>query len=129
MMKSLGRATLFLAVLVHLTGCETTPALYQWGEFPALQYQTLKGDGTAPAKQLAAMEEQAEQAKSSGLALPPGFLAHKGLLYLESGDVDRARAMLNAEKAAFPESGPYIDSLLKRINNPKRSARKPVNAS
>ncbi len=129
MMRAIARAGVALSLTALLAGCETTPPLYQWGAFPALQYQTLKGEGTAPEEQLAAMEEQTEQARSNGLRLPPGFLAHKGLLYLESGDIDSARAMLNAEKAAFPESAPYIDSLLKRINNSKRSARKPVDAS
>jgi hypothetical protein len=127
--RFLAAAVVAVTASTLLSACESTGPTYEWGEFPALQYQTLNRDDTDVVQQLADMQEQAEQARSNGLDLPPGFRAHKGLLYLKTREVNKAWAMFNAEKAAFPESAPYIDRLIRRFNGSRRSANPPVNAS
>jgi hypothetical protein len=106
--------------LAVLAGCaQKGPApLYLWESFPRQQYETLLRSGAGSAEQIAALEAHAERARGAGAALPPGFRAHLGMLKLSVGDADRARELWQAEKAAFPESAPYMDRLLKQLQAP-----------
>lgn len=107
-----------MAALV--TGCAQAPRpLYYWGSYPAAAYDTLRGDEKGPLEQLRLLSEQAEKAKAAGLPLPPGYHAHLGLVYLKLGRNDDARNAWATEKARFPESAPYVDSLIKRMDAPK----------
>jgi hypothetical protein len=42
------------------------------------------------------------------------------MLYLRLGREGEAKEALQAEKASFPESGPYMDFLLKHMTVPKQ---------
>jgi hypothetical protein len=109
-----------VALAALMAGCATRPApLYQWDNYQRQVYEHLKGEGGGAQEQLRVLEAQAEKARAGGAALPPGFRAHLGLLYLQLGRPDEARQALQAEKAAFPESGPYMDFLLKGFAAPK----------
>ena len=102
-----------------LVGCASGPKpLYQWDTFPRLQYHTLLREGTSPGEQIRALEAQAEKARANNAALPPGLRAHLGMLHLGNGNAARARELWLAEKNAFPESSPYMDRLLQRLDTP-----------
>lgn len=120
MSATLRARPLLLSVVLLAAGCAQQQAapLYSWGKFPRQQYETLLQPGAAPVGQIGELEAQAEKARASGAALPPGFRAHLGMLKLGAGDVEAARQLWLAEKAAFPESTPYMDQLLKRLNAP-----------
>lgn len=113
-------ALLATAALAMLAGC-ATPAkpLYLWEGYPRNVYQSLKGDGKSPSEQLVELQAQAEKARATGAALPPGFRAHMGLVYVRLGRDDEARQMLEAEKTAFPESTQYIDFVLNSMGKKK----------
>jgi hypothetical protein len=119
---SLTRYLAMGACIAVLAGCahKAPPPLYMWESFPKQQYDALLKAGVSPLEQVAAMEEHAEKARAAGAALPPGFRAHLGMLKLSAGDVDRARQLWQAEKASFPESTPYMDQLLKRLDAPAK---------
>ncbi|OYV00352.1 MAG: DUF4810 domain-containing protein [Burkholderiales bacterium PBB5] len=104
--------------VVVLAGCaQRGPApLYLWESFPRQQYDLLLRDGISPADQIQALEAHAEKARAAQAALPPGLRAHLGLLYLNAGNAGQARALWTAERQAFPESAPYIDQMLKRLD-------------
>lgn len=112
-------AVTFVAALL-MGGCaKRGPGpLYLWESFPRQQYETLLRHGVPPEGQIADLEAHAEKARARGVALPPGFRAHWGMLALAAGDAGKARDLWQAEKAAFPESTPYIDQLLKRLEAP-----------
>jgi len=116
------RSLLVGTFIALLAGCaHKAPApLYMWEAFPKMQYDTLLRPGMAPLEQVGAMEAQAEKARAAGASLPPGFRAHLGMLKLAAGDADQARQLWLAEKAAFPESTPYMDQLLKRLDAPAK---------
>lgn len=104
------------AVLVAalLSGCVTPePPLYYWGDYQPVVYSHFKGE--APEAQRARLEQTAHRAQSNGQAVPPGFNAHLGLLYLNTGQLDRAQGAFQAEAALFPESKPYMDFLLRKF--------------
>lgn len=119
--STLTRSLALAACLAAMTGCATrTPPMYLWQTFPKVQYDTLQQSGNFSPEHIQSMEAQAERAKASGALLPPGFRAHLGMLKLSSGDSDSARNLWQAEKSAFPESSPYIDQLLKRLDTPAK---------
>ena len=124
-MKRIFQAATLLTLLAGLSGCffmvPVSQPIYSWGDFPHQQYQALLRDGYDPNEQVRAMEAQIETARSSGQALPPGFRAHLGMLYMNRGDAAAACSMWTAEKVAFPESTVYMDSLLQKAQPAKTS--------
>jgi hypothetical protein len=102
--------------------------MYSWGDFPHQQYDVLSHETANSDEQIHTMEAQAEKARASNLALPPGFRAHLGMLYLNTGNADRARELWVAEKSAFPESASYMDRLLARLQGPADIAKKGTGA-
>lgn len=104
-----------------LAGCApAAPArLYHWEGFQDQLYEYFKSDRSGPEEQLRILDAQAQKARARGAALPPGFRAHLAMIYLRLGRDGEARQELEAEKANFPESGQYMDFLLKRMTAPK----------
>ncbi len=109
-----------------LAGCAQPrqKSLYLWESFPRQQYDTLLRHGEPAPDQIAELEAHVEKARAAGASLPPGFRAHLGMLKLSTGDATEARQLWLAEKAAFPESAPYMDHLLKRLDAPLNPAKK-----
>ncbi len=109
--------TVFAAVgLFWLAGCAPQPTLYHWGDYEDQVYDYLRspegGDLTA---QIQVLEADVEKAKAQNKPLPPGFRAHLGMLYYARGKVDQAVEQFQLEKAAFPESTPFMDRLLNKF--------------
>lgn len=103
-----------------LTACAQPPKpLYHWEGYQRQVYEYLKADGSPPSEQLTVLQAQAEKARAMNAALPPGFRAHLGMLYLKTGRFDDARGAFEAEKTAFPESATYMDFLLKGLTEKK----------
>lgn len=108
---------LCLIAAVSLSGCAAPqPTLYAWNGYQPQVYAHFKGKG--PEEQIIVLEAGAQKAAAQGAKLPPGYHAHLGLLYLNTGRTDQAIAALQQEKAQFPESTKYIDFLL---NNMKKN--------
>ncbi len=103
-----------------LVGCaQPAKTIYHWEGYQRQLYEHFKGgSGTGSQEQLRLLQAQAEKAQGAGAALPPGFRAHVGLLDLNLGRPDEAKQQFEAEKVAFPESAPYMDFLLRRMNPP-----------
>ena len=116
---------LALGLSLGLTGCAQAPKpLYAWENFPKQQYETLLGEGADAGAQIQLLEAHAEKARAANEALPPGFRMHLGMLHLSTGNASAARQLWLAEKLAFPESSPYVDTLLKRLEGSMPGATK-----
>jgi hypothetical protein len=112
------------AGIVVLAGCAAKPVpLYMWESFPHQQYDVLMHESASADDQIHAMEEHANKARATNAALPPGFRAHLGMLELQVGHAQRARELFESEKAAFPESAPYMDRLLAKLGAPAQAAQ------
>ena len=121
-MKMILRTASAALAPLALLGCVQAPKqLYMWEAFPRQQYEVLLRAGVSPESQIQALEAHAEKARAANNALPPGFRAHRGMLHLATGNAATARQMWQAEKVAFPESGAYMDTLLKRLDGPPPS--------
>jgi hypothetical protein len=116
-----GLVAAVLGAVLLLGACaQKGPApLYLWETFPKQQYEALLAANTGvPSGELLAMQAHAEKARGASVALPPGFRAHLGLLKLSAGDAQGAREAWLAEIAAFPESAPYMQGLLNKLQAP-----------
>lgn len=102
-----------LAALL-LTGCAVqNKGLYQWGSYETQIYAMYaEGGKSSPQEQITALESDLEKARAANRPLPPGFQAHLGYLYFQTGKLDQAVAAFETEKQLFPESRPYMDRLI-----------------
>ncbi|WP_370680273.1 DUF4810 domain-containing protein [Comamonas sp. GB3 AK4-5] len=108
-----------LALAGLLVGCVAAPKpLYSWNGYQTQVYSYLKNDAPAAEEQILELEKGVQQTASKGAQLPPGYQAHLGLLYLNTGRTDQALAAWAQEKKQFPESAQYIDYL---VNNMKKN--------
>ncbi|CAM5204194.1 hypothetical protein CDEN61S_00899 [Castellaniella denitrificans] len=100
-----------------LTACAPRqPLLYNWESYQPQVHAYFKDEGGDTAAQVQTMEHNIETARAANQALPPGFHAHLGLLYLKTGEDARALEQIQSEKAAFPESAPFMDFLLRNTS-------------
>lgn len=107
------RLMLPLLAAMLATGCATQPSLYQWGSYENQVYAMYADGGkTSPQEQIGKLESDVEKARAANRPLPPGFQAHLGYLYFQTGKLDQAIAAFETEKLLFPESRPYMDRLI-----------------
>lgn len=111
------KLTLTVALLV-LSGCANkpvTPPLYGWNGYEKNIDTYFRGDRESLDTQAKLMEDDLQKMRAGSKAIPPGYQAHMGLLYGKQGDMDRFQMHLEAEKQQFPESGSFIDFLLRKF--------------
>ncbi len=103
------------AFSVMLSSCASSTKYY-WGEYENLVYtQYQEPAKVTPEVQIRIMQADIQKASSKNQPLPPGFYAHLGFQYLQSGKAVEARQYFIAEKKAFPESAVLMDRFLKKI--------------
>lgn len=112
---------LFSAIL--FTGCANrAPSMYYWGEYESLIYKMYVEAGTAEADvQIEKLTSDISLASTTGKKVPPGVYAHLGFMYVSKGDANRAIEAFNNEKALFPESAKFIDGMMKRAFEGRKS--------
>jgi hypothetical protein len=109
------KLTGLFAFVVALSSC-ASPNKYYWGEYESLIYTQYQEPGKAtPEVQIQKLQADIQKAASKNQPLPPGFYAHLGYQYLQTGKAGEARQYFNAEKKAFPESAVLMDRFLKKI--------------
>lgn len=105
-------------ILLLLTACASkNNSLYQWDAYQDQVYEgfQIESGNTSPEKQLQKLEEEQQKASGKGKALPPGYLAHMGYLYFQTGQLNKAAAAFEAEKNLYPESKTYMDLALGKL--------------
>jgi len=114
-MKLASRLILGALALLFLSGCASRPQpLYYWGDYQDQIYGHFKGERGAE-EQIAKLEADIEKAASKNMDLPPGFQAHLAILYGSTGNSEKMRSNLEAEKRQYPESSTFMDFLLKKF--------------
>ncbi|HEZ3853716.1 TPA: DUF4810 domain-containing protein [Neisseria meningitidis] len=95
-------------------------SLYYYGGYPDTVYEGLKNDDTSLGKQTEKMEKYFVEAGNKKMNAAPGAHAHLGLLLSRSGDKEGAFRQFEEEKRLFPESGVFMDFLMKTGKGGKR---------
>ena len=108
-----------LAGLLLLTGCANhRQSLYQWGSYENQIYAMYSDNNKLSAEeQILKLESDYQKAQSANKSVPPGYHAHLGFLYFQTGKTDQALQSLQTEKTLFPESTVYMDRLIARIKH------------
>lgn len=111
---------LSIVALLLLAGCATNKnePLYYWGDYQSQVYGYFTKD-KGPEEQIAKLEAELEQARASGKSVPPGYLAHLGILYAQGEHQDQMLKYFEAEKKQYPESTAYIDFLSRKFKQPE----------
>ncbi|QEY24850.1 DUF4810 domain-containing protein [Neisseria animalis] len=111
-----------LAAAFLLAACGSAPKqMYYWKGYNDAVYERLKNDDSTVGGQISKMEKYFNEAERKQLPAAPGAHAHMGLLLIDAGRTDAAKSQFEAEKQLFPESGKFMDFLLK---NKAKGAKK-----
>jgi hypothetical protein len=115
-----GQRIVWLAAgALALAGCTARPTQYSWGSYEEIVYASYASRSDVPLeKQIEIMEKDYQMARAANKRVPPGWHAHLGYLYYESGKANEARQELLTEKAEFPESAVFVDRLLANLQKP-----------
>ena len=117
LMKMSARLSIVCVAAGILAACVQAPkSMYNWKSYQPAVYAYLNDEGVDYAAQAQDLELNVEIARSSNTALPPGFRAHLGLLYLKLGEDSKAVEQLQGEMLAFPESTSFMDFLMKNVS-------------
>jgi hypothetical protein len=109
-----------------LTACaQPSKPMYNWQSYQPAVYDYLKDEDSDYAVQAQSLEQNIEIARAANQALPPGFHAHLGMLYLKLGKGDKAAEQLLSEKQAFPEGTLFMDFLLRNTGVANKQGDKP----
>ncbi|MVW72590.1 DUF4810 domain-containing protein [Bordetella sp. 15P40C-2] len=117
------------ATLSLLAACAQQPQhMYTWESYQPAVYAYLKEPDNDAAAQIQKMEHNIETARASNKALPPGFRGHLAMLYLKVGQDGKAIEQMEDEKAAFPESAPFMDFLMRNLKPQSQASAPPAAA-
>ena len=109
--RYISRVFTVLILILSFSSCESiSDTLYSWGSYESQVHAYLKGDSREA--QISVLEKELEKIESNSENIPPGFLAHLGLLYSETGNDEKAIICFQMEKEYFPEAIAFMDFLL-----------------
>lgn len=116
MLKIIARKYFLMCLALSLlSGC-ASKKMYYWGEYQTLIYnQYQKPEKAAPEYQIEQLEKDIQIAKGKNLPLPPGFYAHLGYQYLQTGKAAQAKLNFEREKSLYPESAVLMNRFLKKL--------------
>lgn len=121
-MRALTQRTLLACGLILLAGCNQHPTRYAWGSYEELIYVSYAAPGKVPTEsQIARLEDDQLKATAKNKPMPPGWHAHLGYLYAQTGRIDLAEQQLLTEKQAFPESTVFVDRLLANLKQAQQT--------
>lgn len=113
MKKALFLSLSIMALLI--SGCSGKKPMYEYSNYSQSYYQLKQtGDAESTSKWKTSLEESIEKSNVLAIRVPPGIYANLGYLYLKVGDTQKAISFFKAEKALYPESGVFMDNLIKK---------------
>lgn len=107
--------------LLAITGCATKPALYQWGGYDDLLFQSYKSPDRAEAMRIG-LEAHLAALQTTKQRIPPGLYAEIGTLYLEKGNQAIAVSYYKKERETWAESKTLMDSMIKTLESKQTGA-------
>lgn len=108
-----------LIFLLSLSAC-VTPSVYQWGGYDSALYASYKDPNNTEALRIK-LETLIAGQEASAQKVAPGLYAELGTLYLQAGLSDKAQAMYEKERAAWPESAGLMTVMIQNLERRKQA--------
>ena len=102
--------------LLLLTGCVQNR--YNWNGYDKGLYEAYKDPNQIVALQIK-LQETIDALEKEKQVVAPGLYAELGTLYLQEGDVEKAKKYYAKERDAWPESKTLMDVLIKNLDSRK----------
>ena len=115
-----------LLLLGLLSGC-TSRSLYEWGDYDQWLYENYKNpknDEELYVDLTALITRYEKRGKPEIKPLAPGLYAEFGFLLMRRGENARAIEYYNKEKALWPESAAFMDSMIQTAQIAEKSSKK-----
>lgn len=112
------RVLLICAGLFVLAGCSTSPQQYNWGPYEGMLF-THFHEPAGQTEQLQLYLDHVRAGEAGERPLGPGMFAEAGTFLLEQGDLAGAREFYELEARHWPESRPFMETLL--VNLPEEN--------
>jgi hypothetical protein len=118
--------------LMFLAGCVTRhPDHYTWGNYDGSLYTYYKNPENSAAY-MESLSKIVAEAETSKKTLAPGLYAEYGYMLLQQKKTDEAIVYFNKEKQTWPESGYFMDGMIKNaevVRNQKDATAAAASAS
>ena len=89
--------------------------MYEYSNYSESYYQLKQtGDAESTSRWKTSLEDSIEKSNALAIRVPPGIYANLGYLHLKVGDTQKAISFFKMEKALYPESGIFMDNLIKK---------------
>jgi len=112
--------------LLLLSGC-TSPYLYTWGKYDQWLYENYKNpknDEELYVDLTALITKYESRKEPETKPMAPGLYAEYGFLLMRRGENARAIKYYNKEKALWPESAVFMDSMIQVAQIADKSSAK-----
>lgn len=107
--------------VVTLAGCAQNK--YNWNSYDRGLYEAYKNPNQIVALQIR-LQETIDALEKEKQVVPPGLYAELGTLYLQEGNVDKAKFYYAKERDAWPESKTLMNVLIKNLDSRKQVLEK-----
>lgn len=108
---------LLLTLVCTAAACTTQTALYDWKGYDNAVYAYIKSPEQQSVDNLMMVYTKLMNSKAGLRQVPPpGLCADYGYLLLKQGKIDEGKELLTKETMLYPESKPFVDLILKRVN-------------
>lgn len=102
-------------VILALSGCKSTPPMYEYGNYSASYYALKQEAGDEHyAEWKASLEEILELSKKRAIRVPPGVYANLGYIHLKQNNEEKAIQFFEQEKSIYPEAVKFMDTLIQK---------------
>ena len=108
-------------LLLTLVGCAQNK--YNWNGYDKGLYDAYKNPNQIVALQIK-VQETIDALEKEKQAVPPGLYAELGTLYLQEGNIEKAKFYYAKERDAWPESKTLMNVLIKNLDSRKQALEK-----
>lgn len=104
-----------MAIAFCLASCSPPKTLYSWDYYSHISHAYIKrsGDEKATERLIKTYQQIIDRQKGTRKTVPPGIYADYGFLLLQTDQTEKGIAMLKKETELYPESGIFIERVLK----------------
>ena len=92
------------------------PTQYKWGDYSQSMYDYSRDENQAE-QYVAALKAVIKSNEEAGKRVPPGIYAEYGYMLMSVGETTEAVGFFEKEKQLWPESGKFMDTMIKYGTN------------